>query len=114
MSANKLLVGTVCSLFLGTAAPVDADTARVHCHLHVKSPVMKRTNSAANCQFSQSQGNVTVVMYPGNRAPLQFEFAASKQNVTYKRHNHEAGIKFSTPALTLKVFWADPGTRHSF
>ena len=28
--------------------------------------------------------------------------------------NHEAGIKFSTPALTLKVFWADPGTSHRF
>ena len=114
MSANKLLVGTVCSLFLGTAPPVDADTARVHCHLHVKSPVIKRTENAANCQFSQFQGNVHVVMYPGNRAPLRFEFPASRQTVTYKLHNHEAGIKFSTPALTLKVFWADPGTSHRF
>ena len=114
MSANKLLVGTVCSLFLGTAPPVDADTARVHCHLHVKSPVMKRTNSAANCQFRQSQGNVHVVMNPGLPGGLQFVFPASKQNVTYQRFNDEAGIQFTTPELTLKVFWADPGTRHSF
>ena len=82
MRTTKILVGTVCSLVLGTVAPVDADTARVHCHLHVKSPVMKRTENAANCQFSQSQGNVTIVMYPGNRAPLQFEFEASQQNIT--------------------------------
>ena len=114
MSANKLLLGTVFSLLLGTAVPVDADTARVHCHLHVKSPVMKRTDNAANCQFSQSQGNIHVVMYAGNRAPLQFQFPAAKQNVSYQLFNHEAGIKFITPVLSLKVFWADPGTRHSF
>ena len=114
MNTNKLLVCSLCSVVLGTAAPVDADTARVHCHLHVTSPVMKRTDNAAKCQFSQSQGNVHVVMYPGYRAPLKFEFPASKQNVTYQRFNHEAGIKFTTPVLTLKVFWADPGTRHSF
>ena len=114
MRATKILVGSVCSLVLGTAAPVDADTARVYCHLHVKSPGIKLTDNAANCQFSQSQGNVHVVMYLGNRAPLRFEFPASKQNVTYQRLNHAAGIKFTTPVLTLKVFWADPGTSHRF
>jgi len=114
MSANKILVGTLYAFVLGTALPAQADTARVHCHLHVKSPVMKRTENAANCQFSQSQGNVHVVMYPGNRAPLQFQFPAAKQNVSYQRFNHEAGIKFTTPVITLKVFWADPGTSHRF
>ena len=75
---------------------------------------MKRTDNAANCQFSPFQGNFYVVMNPGNRAPLRFEFPASKQNVTYQRLNHEAGIKFTTPVLTFKVFRADPGNRHSF
>ena len=75
---------------------------------------MKWTDNVANCQFSQSQGNVHVVMYPGDRAPLQFQFAAAQQNISYQRSNHEAGIKFTTPVLSLKVFWADPGTRHSF
>ena len=75
---------------------------------------MKRTDNVANCQFSQSQGNVHVVMSPGNRAPLQFQFAAAQQNISYQRPNHEAGIKFTTPVLSLKVFWADPGTSHRF
>ena len=53
-------------------------------------------------------------MYPGNRAPLQFQFAAAQQNISYQRFNHEAWIKFTTPVLSLKVFWADPGTSHRF
>ena len=75
---------------------------------------MKWTDNVANYQFSQSQGNVHVVMYPGNREPLQFQFAAAQQNISYQRSNHEAGIKFTTPVLSLKVFWADPGTSHRF
>ena len=73
-----MLVGTVCAIVLGTAAPVNSDTARVHCHLNVKSPVMKRTDSAANSQFSQSQGNVHLVMNTGLPGALQFFFPASK------------------------------------
>lgn len=113
MTSSKALASGVIALLLGATAPVQADTARVHCHLHVKSPVMKWTDNVANCQFSQSQGNVHVVMYPGNRAPLQFQFAAAQQNISYQRSNHE-GIKFTTPVLSLKVFWADPGTSHRF
>ena len=38
-----------------------------------------------------------------------------KLPVTDQRANkEEGGIKFSTPVLTLKVFWADPGTNHRF
>lgn len=96
------------------SAPASADTRRVHCHLNVKSPVIKETQVAANCQFSQYQGNAYVIMYPGNRAALEFEFPTAKQGVTYTRTNFWGGIKFSTPVLTLKVFWADPGTSHSF
>ena len=114
MTSSKAFASGVIDLLLGATAPVQADTARVHCHLHVKSPVMKWTDNVANCQFSQSQGNVHVVMYPGNRAPLQFQFAAAQQNISYQRSNHEAGIKFTTPVLSLKVFWADPGTSHRF
>lgn len=114
MTSSKAFASGVIALLLGATAPVQADTARVHCHLHVKSPVMKWTDNVANCQFSQSQGNVHVVMYPGNRAPLQFQFAAAQQNISYQRSNHEAGIKFTTPVLSLKVFWADPGTSHRF
>ena len=114
MTSSKAFDSGVIALLLGATAPVQADTARVHCHLHVKSPVMKWTDNVANCQFSQSQGNVHVVMYPGNRAPLQFQFAAAQQNISYQRSNHEAGIKFTTPVLSLKVFWADPGTSHRF
>ena len=44
------------------AAPASADTRRVHCHLKVKSPVIKKTQVAANCQFSQYQGNAYVIM----------------------------------------------------
>ena len=75
---------------------------------------MKWTDNVANCQFSQSQGNVHVVMYPGNRAPLPFQFAAAQQNISYHRSNHEAGIKFTTPVLSLKVFWADPVNSHRY
>ena len=114
MTSSKAIASGFIALLLGATAPVQADTARVHCHLHVKSPVMKWTDNVANCQFSQSQGNVHVVMYPGNRAPLQFQFAAAQQNISYQRSNHEAGIKFTTPVLSLKVFWADPGTSHRF
>ena len=114
MTSSKALASGAIAFLLGAIAPVQADTARVHCHLHVKSRVMKRADNAANCQFSQSQGNVHVVMYSGNRAPLQFQFPAAKQNVSYQRFNHEAGIKFTTPVLSLKVFWADPGTSHRF
>ena len=114
MTSSKAFASGVIALLLGATAPVQPDTDRVHCHLHVKSPVMKWTDNVANCQFSQSQGNVHVVMYPGNRAPLQFQFAAAQQNISYQRSNHEAGIKFTTPVLSLKVFWADPGTSHRF
>ena len=69
---------------------------------------------AARHQFSQYQGNAYVILYPGNRSPLEFESPASKQNITDQRANKEGGIKFSTPILTLKVFWADPGTNHRF
>ena len=96
------------------SAPASADTRRVHCHLNVESPVIKKTQVAANCQFSQYQGNAYVIMYPGNRAALEFEFPTAKQGVTYTRVNREGGIRFFTPVLTLKVFWADPGTSHSF
>jgi hypothetical protein len=91
-----------------------AETRKVFCHLNVKSTVIKKTQQAARCQFSQYQGNAYVVLYPGNRSPLEFQFPTSKQNLTYQRTNEEAGIKFTTPTLTLKVFWADPGTNHSF
>ena len=71
---------------------------------------MRRTDNAANCQFSQSQGNVHVVMYPGRRALLQFYFPAANKKVSYQRLNHEDGIKFTTQVFSLKFFLADPGT----
>lgn len=110
-------IWTLVALLLTSAASLpsaDAETRKVFCHLNVKSPVIKKTQQAARCQFSQYQGNAYVVLYPGNRSPLEFEFPASKQNLTYQRDNEEGGIKFSTPVLTLKVFWADPGTNHRF
>ena len=98
-----------------TLAPsAHSETRQVFCHLQVKSPVIKKTQNAARCQFSQYQGNAYVILYPGNCSPLEFEFPASQQNLTYQRANNEGGIKFSTPILTLKVFWADPGTNHQF
>ena len=97
-----------------TLQPAEADTRKVFCHLNVKSPVLKRTENAAKCQFSQYQGNAYVLMYPASRSPLEFQFPTTRQGVTYQRKNHDGGIKFTTPALTLKVFWADPGTSHKF
>ena len=98
-----------------TLAPsAHSETRQVFCHLNVKSTVIKKTQNAARCQFSQYQGNAYVVLYPGNRSPLEFQFPTSKQNLTYQRTNEDGGIKFSTPTLTLKVFWADPGTNHRF
>ena len=94
--------------------PGKADTRKVFCHLNVKSSVIKKTNQAARCQFSQFQGNAYVVMYPSNRSPLEFQFSSAKQGMTYQRSNHEGGIRFNTPELTLKVFWEDPGTSHRF
>ena len=91
-----------------------SETRKVFCHLNVKSPVIKKTQNAARCQFSQYQGNAYVILYPGNRSPLEFQFPTNKQNLTYQRTNLEAGIKFTTPTLTLKVFWDDPGTNHRF
>ena len=115
LPATALSVGLL-SLLMPSLhnAPASADTRRVHCHLNVESPVIKKTQVAANCQFSQYQGNAYVIMYPGNRAALEFEFPTAKQGVTYTRVNREGGIRFFTPVLTLKVFWADPGTSHSF
>ena len=113
--ATALSVGLLSLLMpLLHSAPASADTRRVHCHLNVKSPVIKKTQVAANCQFSQFQGNAYVVMYPGNRAPLEFDFPTAKQNLNYERTNRPGGIRFKTPYLTLKVFWNDPGTSHSF
>ena len=91
-----------------------AESRKVFCHLNVKSSVIKKTNQAARCQFSQFQGNAYVVMYPGNRSPLEFQFPTSKQGTNYQRSNYEGGIRFQTPVLTLKVFWEDPGTNHRF
>ena len=96
------------------APSAHSETRQVFCHLNVKSPVITQTQQAAHCQFSQYQGNAYVILYPGNRSPLEFEFPASEQNLTYQRANEEGGIKFSTSILTLKVFWADPGTNHRF
>ncbi|AII42395.1 hypothetical protein KR100_03170 [Synechococcus sp. KORDI-100] len=96
------------------ASSAHSETRQVFCHLQIKSPVIKKTQQAARCQFSQYQGNAYVILYPGNRSPLEFEFPARKQNITYQRANKEGGIKFSTSILTLKVFWADPGTNHQF
>ena len=96
------------------ASSAHSETRQVFCHLQTKSPVIKKTQQAARCQFSQYQGNAYVILYPGNRSPLEFEFPASKQNLTYQRDNEEGGIKFSTPTLTLKVYWADPGSNHKF
>ena len=96
------------------SSPVQAETRKAFCHLNVKSPVIKKTQVAANCQFSQFQSNAYVVMYPGNRAPLEFDFPTAKQNLNYERTNRPGGIRFKTPYLTLKVFWNDPGTSHSF
>ena len=92
----------------------EANTREAFCHLNVKSPVIKKTQEAAHCQFSQFQGNSYVVMYPGNRAPLEFEFPSAQQNQSYERTNRPGGIRFQTSYLTLKVFWNDPGTSHSF
>ena len=103
MTSTKALTVTAIVILCGVAAPVHSHTARVHC-LHVKSPVKKRTEKNAHCQFSQSQGNVHIVMYRGNSTPLQFEFPTSKQNLTYQRLNYEGGINFATSVLTLKVF----------
>ena len=100
--------------FSTLASSAHSETRQVFCHLNVKSPVIKKTQQAARCQFSQYQGNAYVILYPGNRSPLEFEFPASQQNLTYQRANNEGGIKFSTSILTLKVFWADPGTNHQF
>ena len=93
---------------------VKADTRKAFCHLNVKSPVIKKNQEPARCQFSQYQGNAYVVMYPGNRSPLEFNFPSAQQNQSYKRTNHQGGIRFKTPYLPLKVFWSDPGSRHSF
>ena len=102
-------------LVAGLFSPsVKADTRKAFCHLNVKSPVIKKTQEPARCQFSQYQGNAYVVMYPGNRSPLEFEFPTAKQNQTYERANRQGGIRFKTPYLILKVFWSDPGTSHSF
>ena len=117
LSVPHRSIWTLVVLLLTSAAslpPVHAETRKVFCHLNVKSPVIKKTQQAVRCQFSQYQGNAYVVLYPGNRSPLEFEFPASKQNLTYQRDNEEGGIKFSTSTLTLKVFWADPGTNHRF
>lgn len=75
---------------------------------------MRRTDNAANCQFSQSQGNVHVVMYPERSELLQFDFPTANKKVSYQRLNHEDGIKFTTPVFSLKLFLADPGTSHRF
>ncbi|RPF80687.1 MAG: hypothetical protein CBB80_010665 [Synechococcus sp. TMED20] len=110
-------IWTFVVLLLSSAASMPSahpETRKVFCHLQVKSPVIKKTQQAARCQFSQYQGNAYVVLYPGNRSPLEFQFPTSKQNLTYQRTNEDGGIKFSTPTLTLKVFWADPGTNHRF
>ena len=97
------------------ASLAHSETRQVFCHLQMKSPVIKKTQQAARYQFSQYQGNAYVILYPGNPSPLDFEFPASQQNITDQRANkEEGGIKFSTPILTLKVFWADPGTNHRF
>ena len=113
----RTLFGCSAAAVLATSCVVpvaEAETRKVFCHLNVKSPVIKKTQNAARCQFSQFQGNAYVIMYPGNRSPLEFEFPTNKQNVIYERKNHDGGIKFTTPYLTLKVFWADPGTEHRF
>ncbi|WP_028953598.1 hypothetical protein [Synechococcus sp. CC9616] len=110
-------IWTFVVLLLSSAASMPSahpETRQVFCHLNVKSSVIKKTQNAARCQFSQYQGNAYVVLYPGNRSPLEFQFPTSKQNLTYQRTNEDGGIKFSTPTLTLKVFWADPGTNHRF
>ena len=96
------------------ASSTHSETRQVFCHLQMKSPVIKKTQQAARCQFSQYQGNAYVVLHLGNRSPLEFEFPASKQNLTDQRANEKCGIKFPTPVLTLKVFWAEPGTNHRF
>ncbi len=75
---------------------------------------MRRTDNAANFHFSQSQGNVHFVMYPGRRALLQFDFPAANQKVSNRRLNHEDGIKFTTPVFSLRLFLADPETNHRF
>ena len=41
----------------------------------------------------QYQGNAYVVLYPGNRSPLEFEFPASEQNLTYQA-NEEVASNF--------------------
>ena len=75
---------------------------KAFCHLNVKSPVINKTQEAAHCQFSQFQENAYVVMYPGNRAPLEFEFPSTQQNQSYERTNRPGGIRFKPPYLTLK------------
>ena len=106
----------VASLLASAASlpSAQSETRTVFCHLNVNSPVIKKTQNAARCQFSQYQGNAYVILYPGNSSPLEFQFPTNKQNLTYQRTNDEAGIKFSTPTLTLKVFWSDPGINHRF
>ena len=114
---HRRSIWTFVVLLLSSAASMpsaDPETRQVFCHLQVKSPVIKKTQQAARCQFSQYQGNAYVILHPGNRSPLEFEFPASKQSLTYQRDNEEGGIKFSTPVLTLKVFWADPGINPRF
>jgi len=91
-----------------------ADTRKAFCHLNVKTPVLKKTDNSAKCQFSQFQGNAYVVMYPATRSPLEFQFPEAQQGLIYQRANYEEGVKFTTPFLTLKVFWADPGTNRKF
>jgi len=63
-----ILVSSAALLSAVTFLPAaEADTRKAFCHLNVKSPVIKKTQDAAHCQFSQFQGNTYVVMYPGSR-----------------------------------------------
>lgn len=107
MFKEKLLQQRICSSDQKTLVLISHQHEFVHscflcspsqpkafCHLNVKSPVIKKTQEAAHCRFSQFQGNVYVVMYPGNRSPLEFNFPSAQQNQSYKRTNHQGGIRF--------------------
>ena len=110
---RRSLAWTIATCLLATPVLVpsaDAETRKVFCHLNVKTPVLKKTQNSAKCQFSQFQGNAYVIMYPSSRSPLEFQFPVAQQGQTYQRANEKAGLKFTTPQLTLKVFWEDPGT----
>ena len=99
-SGLRLAVSGLGLALLGWGGSARADSTEAYCLLSRHDQTIPVESGP--CQFSQRQGNVSVLM--GRR--WAFRFDADQQGTGYQRSNSEQGIRFSRDGnYTLDVLW---------